>query len=83
MLASVEGIYRQGYVELREVPGNLPEGSRVIVTFLDTKTVDLQTKGIDEKQANDLRTRLSVFAEDWDSPEMAIYDDYDAAKDPR
>jgi hypothetical protein len=27
-----------------------------------------------------MRARLATFAEDWDSPEMAAYDDYDAAK---
>ncbi len=31
-------------------------------------------------QAAEMRARLATFAADWDSPEMAIYDDYDAAK---
>jgi hypothetical protein len=51
----------------------------VIVTFL-TGNVDLAAHGIDEKQAADLRARLTIFAEEWDSPEMDIYDNYDAAK---
>lgn len=37
--------------------------------------VDLTQRGIDESQATDLRRRLSRFAEDWDRPEMSVYDD--------
>ena len=37
--------------------------------------VDLQARGIDTTQAADLRTRLKTFAEDWDRPETAIYDE--------
>jgi hypothetical protein len=28
----------------------------------------------------ELRAKLGRFAEEWDSPEMSIYDDYDASK---
>ena len=80
MLTAVEGIYRNGQVELVENPNNLHEGMRVIVTFLETKTIDLTSQGIDKAQAELLRTSLATFAEDWNSPEMSIYDDYDAAK---
>jgi hypothetical protein len=37
--------------------------------------VDLSARGIDAEQAADLRARLKAFAEDWDSPEMDIYDE--------
>jgi len=37
--------------------------------------VDLRARGIGETQAADLRARLKAFAEDWDRPEMAIYDE--------
>lgn len=80
MLQSAEGVYRNGKVELIEVPQNLPEGAKVIVTFLDAETIDLRERGIDEETAADLRARLQPFAEDWESPEMNVYDDYDAAK---
>jgi hypothetical protein len=70
---TVEGIYRDGKVELLETPGNLAEG-RVIVTFLDEGTVNLPDRGIDEADAANLRTRLQAFAEDWESPEMEAYD---------
>ena len=80
MFKSIEGVYRDGKIELVEVPGNVPDDTRVIVTFLEEPAVDLQARGIDEAQAAELRARLSTFAEDWDSPEMSIYDNYDAAK---
>ena len=37
--------------------------------------VDLREPGIDDSQAADLRRRLAAFAEDWDRPEMAAYDE--------
>lgn len=80
MLTSIEGIYREGKVELSETPEAFADGMRVIVTFVGPKLIDLNARGIDESQAADLRGRLATFADDWNSPEMDIYDDYDAAK---
>lgn len=80
MLKAIEGIYRDGKVELTEMPRDVRDKTRVIVTFLEPNFVDLRGRGIDEVDAADLRSRLSAFAEDWDSPEMDIYDDYDSAK---
>lgn len=37
--------------------------------------IDLRFVGIDETQAADLRARLKTFAEDWERPEAAIYDE--------
>ena len=37
--------------------------------------VDLAARGIGEDQAAQLRARLKTFAEDWDRPEAAIYDE--------
>ncbi len=75
MVKSVEGIYRNGKVELVESVAEA-EGSRVIVTWVHpAEPVDLRERGIDERQAADLRHRLASFAEDWDRPEMAVYDD--------
>ncbi len=75
MVKSVEGIYRNGKVELAE-PLAGAEGSRVIVTWVHpSEPVDLRERGIDESQAADLRRRLAPFAEDWDRPEMAAYDE--------
>jgi len=75
MVKSVEGIYRNGKVELVE-PLAEAEGSRVIVTRVyPASTVDLRERGIDEVKAADLRRRLAPFTEDWDRPEMADYDE--------
>ena len=38
-------------------------------------SVDLGERGIQKAQAADLRARLETFAEDWDRPEAAIYDE--------
>jgi hypothetical protein len=54
--------------------------TRVIVTFLESRSVDRRERGIDEAQAAELRAQLATFADDWESPEMDIYDDYDAVK---
>jgi len=75
MLHSVEGIYRDGKVELLEAPADVKE-ARVIVTFLPVnKAKDLRAHGIDESQAAELRWRLQAFAEDWERPEMEVYDE--------
>ena len=75
MVRSVEGIYRNGKVELVE-PLAEAERSRVIVTWVQpAEPVDLRERGISESGAADLRRRLAAFAEDWDRPEMAVYDE--------
>ncbi len=74
MLTSVEGVFQNGRVELTEP---VPEGvsGRVIVTFVpESRSVRLSERGIDKEQAADLRARLSAFAEDWQRPEMDVYD---------
>jgi len=77
MLKSVEGIFRDGKIELAEIPANVSEDTPVIVTFLTQAYVDLQSRGIDRDRALELRERLVTFAEEWDSPEMEAYDHYD------
>jgi len=80
MLRAIEGIYRNGKVELTEVPSNARDETRVLVTFLEPQSIGIRTRGINGAHAAELRARLATFAEYWDSPEMAVYDDYDAAK---
>lgn len=81
MLSSIEGIYRDGKIKLVEMPTNIRNNTRVIVTFLKgSDRIDLRARGIGEVQAADLLGRLSTFVEDWESPEMDIYDDYDKSK---
>ncbi len=80
MLTSIQGVYRRGKIELEKRPVDMPDETNVIVTFLRSNAINLQERGIDETEAVDLRARLALFAEEWDSPEMSIYDDYDSAK---
>jgi len=86
MLKAVEGVYRDGKIELLEEPV-ASEGMRVIVTFLDESvepvgsvvtsdsSIDLESRGIGIEQAANLRSRLQTFAEDWNSSEMDVYDE--------
>ena len=80
MLTAVQGIYRSGKIHLAELPRNVTDETPVVVTFLKPSRIDLQARGICGTQAADLRARLAAFAEDWNNPEMDIYDNYDAAK---
>lgn len=73
MLKAVEGIYREGRIELLEDVPNTAQG-RVIVTFLENVAIDLDSRGISPEQAAELRHRLEPFAEDWNRPEMDVYD---------
>jgi hypothetical protein len=56
MLTRVEGIYRNGRIELTQLPENVPEETRAIVTFieLEKEGIDLSAYGIDETQAKSL-----------------------------
>jgi hypothetical protein len=75
MLNTVEGVYRDGKIELLEKPPNLKE-ARVIVTFLPKNgPIDLRERGIDEAEAAQMRAQFETIAEDWERPEMDVYDD--------
>lgn len=80
MYKSVQGIYRHGQVEFAENPRDIRDETPVIVTFLDSSQIDLSAHGITSTQAEELRGKLNVFAEEWDSPEMKAYDNYDTNK---
>ena len=80
MTASIPGVYRNGAVELSELPAGVAENTPVIVTFQTKGSIRLDARGITPDQAVELRARLSAFADDWNSPEMSAYDDYDRAK---
>ena len=80
MLKSVEGVHRQGKVELAGSPTDVLDDMRVIVTFLESSATNLESLGIKQDQAAELRNRSAAFGEEWDSPEMDINDDYDSAK---
>lgn len=76
MLKTIEGVFRDGAIELAELPGDIHE-AKVIVTFLPPTSegsVDLGNRGISQVQAADLRSRFRSFADDWNRPEMDVYD---------
>ena len=79
MYTSITGTYRNGNVVLSEQPQRIEEETKVIVTFLSDYDVDLRARGIDQEQAAELLSGLASFANDWNLPEMDIYDDYDTA----
>ena len=78
MLTTVQGVYRKGKVVLKDNPANIPDETPVLVTFLGGEGIDLRARGINEEQAGVLRAQLASFAEEWDSPEMSVYDNYEA-----
>lgn len=76
MLRSVEGVYRNGKVELAETPADINE-ARVIVTFLPKEgPIDLRALGVSEAEAAEMRWRFGAGAADWDDPAMDVYNDY-------
>lgn len=79
MLRTVEGVFRGGVVELREAPDGASDGTPVLVTFLRQPPISLADRGIGPEGAAELRARLASFADEWDSPEMDIYDHDDTA----
>lgn len=80
MSKTVIGEFRDGRVELAEAPAEVEDRTPVLVTFLEGSARDLRARGIDAARAAELRGKLRAFTEDWDSPEMEIYDDYEAAR---
>ena len=72
-MQTVEGTYKNGRIILAQAPTDVTE-SRVLVTFLETENIDLPERGIDKEQAAELRAKFSTIAEDWNRPEMDVYD---------
>ncbi len=79
-MLTVEGIYKNGKIELLEAVSEV-EQSKVLVTFLDGDDIDLKTLGIDQKEAGELREKFASF-DDWNDPALDVYNDYDNAKSP-
>lgn len=77
-MLTVEGIYKDGKVELLEAVSELGS-TKVLVTFLEDSNIDLRALGIDEDAAAELRGKFATF-EDWNNPEMDVYNDYDNAR---
>jgi hypothetical protein len=75
MLTTIEGVFRNGTIELSHIPRDIDE-AKVLVTFLtgDAGPIDLAARGIEPAAAADLRHRLQSFSDDWNRPEMDVYD---------
>jgi len=74
MLKSVEGIYRDGKVELLEKPEDLKD-ARVIVTFLPAPKEQRATPPLTDSEIAELRWRFTAWEEDWNAPGMEAYDE--------
>ncbi|MGI8786566.1 MAG: hypothetical protein ACR2HG_02230 [Pyrinomonadaceae bacterium] len=72
-MLTIEGTYKNGQVILAETPIEVGE-SKVLITFLETKEINLRERQINKTQAAELKAKLSTMAEDWNRPEMDIYD---------
>lgn len=72
-MLTIEGTYKDGKIVLTETPMEIAE-SKVLVTFLQTQEINLQQRGIGKAQAADLRAKFNTIAEDWNRPEMDVYD---------
>ena len=58
MITSVEGVYRDGKVELLEPAPDRTEASRVVVTFLSPPPVAKSAPGMTPQQAAEIRMRV-------------------------
>lgn len=72
-MLTIEGTYKNGHIVLNSQPPGLEE-SKVLITFIQPSVIDLQSRGIGEGHAAELRARLGSIVEDWEAPEMDIYD---------
>lgn len=79
MIQSVEGVFRNGQVELLEEPENIRE-ARVIVTFLPDAIGPAGGPWFTSEEVADLRGKLAAWEEDWNAPGMEAYDDYETRR---
>ena len=79
MIQTVEGIFRNGKIELLEEPANIHE-ARVLVTFLPGDLAHLGESSFTPEELADLRGKLQSWEEDWNAPGMEAYDDYEARR---
>ncbi|MBA4124679.1 MAG: hypothetical protein H0X72_19730 [Acidobacteria bacterium] len=77
-MLTVEGIYKDGKIELLETVSEVKQ-SKVLITFLESSDVNLRTLGISKEEASELREKFATF-EDWNDPSLDVYNDYDNAK---
>jgi hypothetical protein len=78
MIQTLEGVFRNGKVELLQVPENVRE-ARVIVTFLP-EHIESDSQTLTPDEVADVRGKLEAWEEDWNAPGMEAYDDYEARR---
>ena len=79
MIQTLEGVFRNGKVELFHAPENIAE-SRVIVTFLPDPIGPSGASTFTPDEIAELRGNLAAWEEDWNAPGMEAYDDYEARR---
>jgi hypothetical protein len=79
MIQTVEGVFRNGKIELLEEPKNIHE-ARVIVTFLSDVMAPVGGPSFTSEEVADLRGKLAAWDEDWNAPGMEAYDDYETRR---
>ena len=79
MIQTVEGVFRNGKVELLQAPENIHE-ARVIVTFLPDHIGSEGAPTFTPEELADLRGKLAAWEEDWNAPGMEAYDDYETRR---
>jgi hypothetical protein len=79
MIQTVEGVFRNGKVELLETPQGIQD-ARVIVTFLPATLGPVQDPDLTPEEEADLRGKLEAWEEDWNAPGMEAYDEYETRR---
>ena len=79
MIQTLEGVFRNGKVELLDQPENVME-ARVIVTFLPEPIGLEGLPTFTPEEVADLRGKLAAWEEDWNAPGMEAYDDYETRR---
>jgi hypothetical protein len=79
MIQTVEGIFRNGKVELLAQPEHIDE-ARVLVTFLPGATGPEAGPLFTPDELADLRGKLAAWQDDWNAPGMEAYDDYETRR---
>lgn len=65
----INGVYRNGKIELTELPP--PDISEAAVSVVFYPDISLSELGIDKKNASELREKFSTFT-DWENAEMDV-----------
>jgi hypothetical protein len=79
MIQTIEGVFRNGKVELSELPKDLND-ARVIVTFLPTDLGPPDGPSFTPEELVELRGKLQAWEDDWNAPGMEAYDEYETRR---